>query len=146
MEILADRELAFFPGTAVGPRYPGYRYQDNTGEHVVAVRAAQHAAQQVYFNGGCWFREDVAGSGWKVLWEYESDTSNTSSNTSSSTSAAVIGLIVGLGRVVLSGVHPEIGYSDVDNNQHSDQVNAPPQSYYYSPSQNCFLEIDHYHQ
>ena len=121
MEIDTSRELAFFPGTAVGPRYPGYRYQDNSGERVVSIfkpgsrQGALIGAYKVYFNGGCYFNLNKENQlNHLTMWEYEGG--------SSSPAPAVVGCVVGRGRVVLSGVHPEIGAEDVNNAQHLDSV------------------------
>lgn len=123
MEIKTRRELAFYPGTAIGPRFPGYRYQDNTGEHVASISkpAPRHNTEQdsvsrkVYFNGGCYFckTENNQLDDGVVLWEYKG---------SADTAPAVVGCRVGRGRVVLSGVHPEVGLQDVNNSLHLDNV------------------------
>ena len=132
MEIDTSRELAFFPGTAVGPRYPGYRYQDNSGERVVSIfkpgscQGSLSGAYKVYFNGGCFFNLNKENQlNHLTMWEYEGGASPSSSPTpagGSSPAPAVVGCVVGRGRVVLSGVHPEIGAEDVDNAQHLDSV------------------------
>ena len=117
MEIEASRELAFFPGTAVGPRYPGYEYSDNSGERVVSVsRPDQGKKRRVYFNGGCYF-SPAKSEGLKcagtTLWEYVGP---------SDMAPAVVGCCVGQGRVVLSGVHPEVGHEDLGSSSHSEDV------------------------
>ena len=121
MEIETSRELAFFPGSAVGPRYPGYKYVDNSGERIVSVirpvscRSPRDKEKRVYFNGGCYFSpvesEELKCS--TTLWEYVGP---------SDTAPAVVGCCVGRGRAVLSGVHPEVGYADLDSSPHSDEV------------------------
>ena len=141
MEIDTSRELAFFPGTAVGPRYPGYRYQDNSGERVVSIfkpgscQGSLSGAYKVYFNGGCFFNLNKENQlNHLTMWEYEGGSSSPApaggssspapapEGGSSSPAPAVVGCVVGRGRVVLSGVHPEIGAEDVDNAQHLDSV------------------------
>jgi glutamine amidotransferase-like uncharacterized protein len=37
LEVIGDRELAFFPGTAFGPVHPGFDYQSERGAAAVAV-------------------------------------------------------------------------------------------------------------
>lgn len=37
LEVRGPRELAFFPGVAVGPVYPGFRYESEAGAHAARV-------------------------------------------------------------------------------------------------------------
>ena len=122
MEIKPRRELAFFSGTAVGPRFPGFKYEDNSGERVVSISkpvsclsSDKSEARKVYFNGGCYFsaRESDQLNDSKVLWEYAGG---------SDIAPAVVGCNVGRGRAVLCGVHPEVGVEDLGNSQHLDSV------------------------
>ena len=146
MEIITDRELGFFAGTAVGPHYPGYSYLDNSGERVVQVtkpsaqtndsnsynsdnsfnfdacnnRFSSSTHVPVYYNGGCSFVSgDADVSNCEVLWEYEDHGSGSGTG---SERAAVVGCKVGSGFAVLSGVHPEVGFADLDNSQHMSSV------------------------
>lgn len=111
MEIKAARELSFIPGTAIGPRYPGFCYHDNGGERVatVSVPGSSEDILRVYFNGGCYFT--VSEGGCMVLFEY-----------SDVVSPAVVGCVVGRGRAVLSGVHPEVTAEELMDPTHLDTV------------------------
>ena len=164
MEIIADRDLGFFPGTAVGPRYEGFSYHDNSGERVVSVnrhKATQYSRStsntsnhsnsltncHIYYNGGCTFsprKSDVSHC--EVLWSYnkpsdleqscdyvEHSNENAaarsfevkhpdSSEKEWSDNSAVVGCRIGRGRAVLSGIHPEVGYCDLNNSLHLPSV------------------------
>ena len=67
-EICDERELKLYPGTAIGPVYPGFVYTSNEGARPVTIKTLNdvenfkgHFTQwqsqdiQVYFNGGPYF-------------------------------------------------------------------------------------------
>ncbi len=103
LEVSAARELAFFPGKAIGPAYGlgQFTYESESG-----ARSAQlswrEGACRVYFNGGCYFEHPEIHASVDVLARYED---------LPGCPAAVVSCAVGKGQAILSGVHPE---SEVD--------------------------------
>lgn len=95
LEVIADRELAFFSGRAIGPAYGKnlFRYDSQEGARIAKVKWEGEEIP-VYFNGGCYF-EGVAS---EVIATYADIEGNP---------AAIISCKVGKGLAVLSGVHPE---------------------------------------
>jgi biotin--protein ligase len=96
LEVLGKRELAFFPGTAIGPAYGKniFRYDSQAGARLARVQW-QEKVFPVYYNGGCYFEchPEV-----EVLASYEDIKDNPS---------AIIECSVGQGKAFLSGVHIE---------------------------------------
>lgn len=101
LEVVGDRELSFFKGTACGPHLRPYSYTDNSGCEATGIfREGDERGNQlfVYMNGGCAFHgasevEDVI-----VLYRY------TATN-----APAIVSTRVGAGVAILSGVHFEVG-------------------------------------
>ena len=59
LEVVAERELAFFPGFGMGPAYgPGtYFYESEKGSRASMISDERtHAAFKCYYNGGCYFK------------------------------------------------------------------------------------------
>ncbi|QIW95722.1 hypothetical protein AMS68_001240 [Peltaster fructicola] len=112
MEVLGDRELAFFPGTCRGLAFPGFQYHSEAG-----TRAAQLAVHQEnfsgavvqglrsYYNGGGVFVDAgaYADRGVEVLASY---TEIVAVDTGVD-KAAVVYCKVGEGAAILTGPHPE---------------------------------------
>ncbi len=99
LEVLAARELAFFPGKAIGPAYGlgQFAYESERGAH--SARLSWHeGASYVYFNGGCFFEDPEAHPDVEVLARYEDLPGSL---------AAAVSCSVGAGRALLCGVHPE---------------------------------------
>jgi len=101
MEVIATRELGFFPGIAKGPAlgYGQFDYHSEKGALAAQIRWQQSLLTSVYYNGGCLFSNPEEHSSVSVLARYtdlEKD------------SAAIVQCAVGLGAALLCGVHPEI--------------------------------------
>lgn len=104
LEVIGERELSFFPGTAVGPTLATYDYKTNSGARAALL---QWELQEdlpfkkkflVYYNGGCHFENAHRYKNVAILGNY---------NTTTGPKAAIIQILVGKGRVILSGVHCE---------------------------------------
>jgi biotin--protein ligase len=99
LEVVALRELGFFPGEAVGPLFGPFIYDSEEGARYVSIswqdRGTQPRWISAYYNGGCMFlnveRESV--DVWSYYQTYQQ--------------AAVVACSWGRGQAVLSGVHPE---------------------------------------
>lgn len=103
LEVVGLRELAFFPGIARGPAYgPGtFRYQSEFGAQAALIsNYLDGKALRSYYNGGCYFVEVERYAHVKVLSRYLDIEGHP---------AAIIEIPVGKGRVILSGVHIEMG-------------------------------------
>jgi glutamine amidotransferase-like uncharacterized protein len=109
LEICGDRELGFFPGTAVGPIYgPGtYDYDSEEGARAARILLPEmgSAPIPIYFNGGCAFPEASRMTPVKVLGSYEDIPG---------TPPAIILCSVGDGYALLSGVHPEFRFATLE--------------------------------
>ncbi|KAG8631842.1 hypothetical protein KVT40_000982 [Elsinoe batatas] len=115
MEVVGDRELAFYPGTCKGLAYPGFVYHSEVGARAAELKvnrepllAAGGAVPEVfrsYYNGGGVFvgAEKYADRGVEVLAEYTEQVQVPSGERQ----AAVVYCKVGDGRVVLTSPHPE---------------------------------------
>jgi len=104
LEVLGDRDLKFFEGSAVGPALGlrPFRYGSEEGAHAALIQY-QGESCYCYFNGGCTFEgklDDVA-----VLAHYEELAGRP---------PAIIQCQVGKGLAILSGVHPEYSVSSLD--------------------------------
>lgn len=101
LEVCGKRDLAFFPGRAIGPAFGNgkFRYDSENGIEAAliewdGVRTPCHA----YFNGGCYFETPDLFSDIHVLGRYADLPEKP---------AAAIACQVGKGKAVLSGVHLE---------------------------------------
>lgn len=100
LEVKGERELAFFPGRAVGPAFGKGRFAYGRDDGACTVKLDwEKGPSFVHFNGGCYFEE--ASKYGEVIASY-ADLGE----------AAIIACQVGRGRAFLSGVHPE---SPLDN-------------------------------
>ncbi len=103
LEVVGSRELAFFPGIARGPAYglDTFRYQSEFGARAALI--SNHLEEETlrsYYNGGCYFVEAEQYAHVKVLSRYLDIEGHP---------AAIIEIPVGKGKVILSGVHIEMG-------------------------------------
>ena len=57
LEVLGERELAFFPGKEIGPILAKYDYKNNSGARAANIKLALDAVKEsiVYYNGGGYF-------------------------------------------------------------------------------------------
>lgn len=115
MEVMGDRELAFFPGTCRGLAYPGFVYHSEIGTRAAEIRVNKEALSttsstisdslHVYYNGGGVFVDasNFKNRGVEVLAEFVDHPQVDSGEGS----AAVVYCRVGQGGAVLTSPHPE---------------------------------------
>lgn len=107
LEVLAERELKFFPGIASGPAYGKgtFCYQSQRGAKIATLNLCPStfsvASSMAYYNGGCTFLNSELHPHVKILARY---------NDINEFPSAIISCQVGEGRALLSGVHPEYSY------------------------------------
>jgi len=94
-EVTGVRELAFFPGKAVGPLFGEYSYASHQTAQTVCI-SFNGQKYTTYYNGGCKFVDASGYKNVKILATYETG------------DAAVIEISHGKGKAILSGVHFEI--------------------------------------
>lgn len=97
-EIVQDRPLGLFPGTARGSVYPNFTYGTEAGACAAKLIAEipEKTIVNCYFNGGCQFDLEEHGENWNIVGRY-----------SLNGEPAIVTFLFGKGRVLLSGVHPE---------------------------------------
>lgn len=97
LEVCEERELAFFPGTAVGPAYGKgtFAYDSEKGARVAKIGTANGTFHS-YYNGGCFFEGDYSHV--RILARYLD---------LPGTPPAIIECSIGKGKAILSGVHLE---------------------------------------
>lgn len=107
-EVLGSRELAFFPGSAIGPVLASYNYNDDSGARVAKIRleGLTSEAYYSYVNGGCYFANVSSCDDVKVLATYLNPGK-------SKGEAAIIEAQIGKGLAILSGAHFEFNNSFV---------------------------------
>ena len=112
MEVIGDRELAFFPGTCRGLAFPGFVYASEAGARAVELKVNREVLSgnlpesfKSYYNGGGVFvgTEKVESKGIDVLATFEDKLAVESGGVK----AAVVYCKVGEGAAVLTGPHPE---------------------------------------
>jgi len=96
-EVLGDRELAFFPGKAIGPVLAKYHPKSNRGVVASALSLAlSHIKESAaYYNGGGYFEDADKFPHVTVLGYYENNL------------PSIIQIAYHKGQVILSGVHIE---------------------------------------
>jgi biotin--protein ligase len=118
LEVVAERELKFYPGIVQGPTYAGFDYEPP--QNIAGMRAAKifwQAAQPfasnrefvVYYNGGGHFVTAEQYPQVTILASYDSETPNQSTN-----HAAIIECKYGSGTAILSGLHFEWGADSLE--------------------------------
>lgn len=115
LTVVEDRQLAFFPGTAVGPLAslaPPYRPNDLSCAEVIALSAEGEVINALYW-GGCRFDPEPAADGVEVLARYPPPDGK---------DVACVRLAVGRGVAVLCGVHVEVTAADF----HTHSKTLPP--------------------
>ncbi|OAX84688.1 biotin-[acetyl-CoA-carboxylase] ligase [Emergomyces africanus] len=113
LEVIGDRELAFFPGICRGCAFPGFVYDSEDGARAVELKVSKSAPAfgsvpevfKAYYNGGGVFVDApiYADQGVEVLASYTEDLSVDSGDGS----AAIVYCKVGEGAAILTGAHPE---------------------------------------
>ncbi len=110
LEVLAERELAFYPGIAKGPAYGTHQfcYESERGAKIVPIDWLGVVQYACYYNGGCYFPEADSLTNVCILGRY-ADLPHTP--------AAIVECSVGNGIALLSGVHPEEPIPEWQGNQ-----------------------------
>ena len=113
LEVIGDRELAFFPGTCRGLAFPGFVYNSEKGTKAVELKISKSALTKgsvpevfrSYYNGGGVFVDapSFREKGVEVLAEYTQQLSVDAGDVD----AATVYCKVGDGGAVLSCTHPE---------------------------------------
>lgn len=113
MEVIGERELAFFKGICRGGAFGGFVYQSEAGARAAQLKTAQSLeAPEVfrsYYNGGGVFVDAATVDGVEILARYTEELDVEPGQGD----AAVIYCKVGQGRVILTGPHPEYVFSTV---------------------------------
>ncbi len=98
LEVSGHRELAFFPGKAVGPHLAKYDYLSRSGARLALLTLNSEFSDKsalVYYNGGGYFADAESLPNTQVLAWYKTN------------HAAIIRVQVGQGQAILSGIHFE---------------------------------------
>ena len=115
MEVVGDRELAFYPGVCRGLAFPGFIYHSEAGARAAELRVNKTALAaaggsipdvfRAYYNGGGVFvdAEKLKDRGVEILASY-TDQINVDSGEGK---AAVVYRKIGEGSALLTGPHPE---------------------------------------
>ncbi|KAI9854124.1 MAG: biotin holocarboxylase synthetase [Vezdaea acicularis] len=120
LEVVGDRELAFFPGTCRGSAFPGFVYHSEEGTRAAELNVEKEALAQgavpvvfrCYYNGGGVFvdAKKFAGRGVQVLANYTEPTAVDGGDGD----AAVVYCKRGDGAAILTGPHPEFSAHNLD--------------------------------
>ncbi len=104
LEVYEERELAFFPGSAVGPAYGKgtFDYGSQKGARAAKLQTAL-GVFDVYFNGGCYFSGDFSKV--RILARYLDLEGHP---------PAILECPIGKGKAILSGVHLETSSDSLD--------------------------------
>lgn len=113
MEVVGDRELAFFPGPCRGCAFPGFVYHSEAGARAAELKVSKSALNvgvvpdvfRSYYNGGGVFVDAplYADQGVEVLASYTEELNVNPGEGA----AAVVYCKVGDGAAILTGPHPE---------------------------------------
>lgn len=120
MEVVGDRELAFFPGICRGGAFPGFVYHSEVGARAADLKVSKDVLQdgvvpegfKCYYNGGGVFVDAplYADRGVEVLASYTEEL-NVDPGAGA---AAVVYCKVGEGAAILTGPHPEFAAANLD--------------------------------
>lgn len=117
IEVIEDRELAFFPGLVRGPNLAPFTYGSNAGVRAAQLRwrtlETENASIPIAYNGGGYFVNAHTTANTQVLLEYEAQPFNEACCESPEGKAAIIECHVGKGIAILSAVHPEYAPCDL---------------------------------
>lgn len=101
-EVIAQRELGFFPGTARGSMYPQvpFHYQGHRSAYPTKLKIEDEILY-TYYNGGCYFEEaHIFKDRVQSLAHYD--------DVELENASAIVLCQVGKGKALLSGVHIEV--------------------------------------
>ncbi|KAI9729706.1 MAG: biotin holocarboxylase synthetase [Cirrosporium novae-zelandiae] len=120
LEVIGDRELAFFPGTCRGCAFPGFVYHSEEGARAAELKVNKSALSsgtipdmfKSYYNGGGVFVDasKYQDQGVEILASY---TEHLAVDPGEGT-AAVVYCKIGDGAAVLTSPHPEFAASNLD--------------------------------
>lgn len=120
LQVIGDRELAFFPGTCRGCSFPGFVYHSEAGARAAELKVSKEALSlgavpdvfKSYYNGGGVFVDAALYSdkGVEVLASYTEKLHVDPGQGA----AAVVHCKVGEGAVILTGTHPEFAAVNLD--------------------------------
>lgn len=110
LEVIGKRDLDFFPCKAIGPAYeePRYCYENLNGTRAAPLMYSSKkisTLSYMYFNGGCYFKSDEKMD---VIGEYFD-----------LKLPAIISTRVKKGRAILSGLHLECSFEDIENSDNN---------------------------
>ncbi|KAH0566433.1 hypothetical protein GP486_000145 [Trichoglossum hirsutum] len=112
LEVVGDRELAFFPGVCRGGAFAGFAYNSEEGARAAEIKVGREWLEseapdrfRSYYNGGGVFvdAEKCRESGIEVLASYAGDLAVDGGEGK----AAIVYCKVGEGAAILTGPHPE---------------------------------------
>lgn len=111
-EIIAKRELAFFPDVVEGPTLKPWDHKSNAGADIASLNwkdssdiFPQNYPLSIYYNGGGHFVNASNHSDVKILADYATTTPH---------KPAIVEMIVDKGKVILSSVHCEFSPNMMD--------------------------------
>ncbi|KAI9673445.1 MAG: biotin holocarboxylase synthetase [Caeruleum heppii] len=120
LEVVGNRELAFFPGTCRGSAFPGFVYHSEDGAKAVELKVNNAVLSggtvpsifRSYFNGGGVFvdAEEYKDRGVDVLATFNQSIAVDGGKGA----AAAVHCKVGEGRAILTGPHPEFAAVNLD--------------------------------
>jgi biotin--protein ligase len=98
LEVLGDRELAFFGDKAVGPVLAPYDYRSRSGSRAATLKTNLPGLKEatVFYNGGGYFANAAQHDNVEILATYATNDL-----------AAIVFVPIGKGKVLLSGAHFE---------------------------------------
>ena len=104
LEVFGERELAFFPGVAVGPVLAKYDYRSNSGSSAAKIKLDSKEVKKavMYYNGGGYFKNATNYDDVTIIGYYENYL------------PAIVHVSFGKGNVILSGVHFEYDLYQLD--------------------------------
>ncbi|MEE3003785.1 MAG: BPL-N domain-containing protein, partial [Pseudomonadota bacterium] len=104
LEVIGTRELAFFPGTAIGPVLGQFKYRSNYGAKAADI-TYKGKKLAVFYNGGPYFSLPTKDKNTDILAYYDNK---------EQLLPAILKVKVGSGEVILSGVHFEYDASKLN--------------------------------
>lgn len=109
MEVTGSRDMQFFPGTARGPAFKGFKYKCESGARAALLTLSNGEQFHSYYNGGSVFVDADNYSNVEVLAHYaeKTDVPFTDGSETNVKPAAVVLCTVGRGKALLTGPHPE---------------------------------------
>ncbi|KAK6433951.1 biotin holocarboxylase synthetase [Oleoguttula sp. CCFEE 5521] len=127
MEVVGDRELAFYPGTCKGLAFPGFVYHSEAGMRAAELNVAKEPFAGVkrpvpgklkaYYNGGGLFvdAERYADRGVEILATYGNQVAIADGH--GRENAAIVFCRVGEGSAILTGPHPEFSGTNLNRDE-----------------------------